>query len=378
MPWGEVTVKENREEFVLLARQDGANVSQLCERFGISRKTGYKWLDRYMANGIDALEDQTRRPHHSPRKSTTPIEEAVVEVRQRHPAWGGRKIAHVLGRDRQIVLAPSTVTNILRRHHLIDPAASEAATPWQRFEHAEPNALWQMDFKGHFAVAEQRCHPLTVIDDHSRYNLTLEACKNEQRETVESILRRTFSRYGLPLRINTDNGSPWGTAGQGVLSGLGAWLIRLGVGLSHSRPLHPQTNGKDERFHRTLKAEVLNHRHFPHFDSIQPEFDRWRLIYNHERPHEALSMQTPVQRYRSSTRSMPGTLPPIEYSPNDLVRKVQQGGWISFKGKEIRISTALIGLPVALRPDPTADGRYDLYYCHQHIGRFDLTNNDAF
>lgn len=321
MPWEHVTVIEKREEFVMLAIQEDANISQLCQRFGISRKTGYKWLNRFDGQK-SALVDQSHRPHYSPHKSSLDVEKAVIGLRRRHPAWGGRKIAHVLARDQQLIVAPSTVTAILHRHQLIDSAASVAATAWKRFEHAEPNQLWQMDFKGHFAVADQRCHPLTVIDDHSRYNIVLAACQNEQRLTVQAILERTFARYGLPHRINTDNGSPWGAAGRGALIGLAVWLIRLGVKLSYSRPLHPQTNGKDERFHRTLKAEVLAYHHFDNFPQVQNKFNRWRLIYNHERPHEALSMQTPGQRYRPSQRCFPAILPSIEYGPDDLIRKV--------------------------------------------------------
>ena len=202
------------------------------------------------------------------------------------------------------------------------------------------------------------------------------ACRNEQRQTVQTVLQRVFERYGMPRRINTDNGSPWGTAGQGALSGLGVWLIRLGVHLSHSRPLHPQTNGKEERFHRTLKAEVLRQRHFSDFDSVQSQFDRWRQIYNCQRPHEALNMQTPAQRYHASHISMPRTLPAIEYDSNLLVRKVQQGGWISLLGKNVRISKALIGQPVALKADCDIDGRYDIYYCHQYIDSISLKSVD--
>jgi transposase InsO family protein len=376
MPWEQVTVQQSRKEFVLMARQADANISQLCERFGISRKTGYKWLGRAAQDSLDALDDRSRRPHGSPSKSLNSLEQAVVQLRQRHAAWGGRKISHVLARDHQLHLAPSTVTNILHRHHLITPTASEAATPWQRFEHEEPNAMWQMDFKGHFGVATQRCHPLTVIDDHSRYSLALQACRNEQRQTVQAVLQRVFARYGLPRRINTDNGPPWGSAGQGPLTALGVWLIRLGVHLSHSRAMHPQTNGKDERFHRTLKAEVLHQYHFADFDSVQPEFDRWRYVYNCERPHQALDMQTPAQRYRASPISMPRNLPAIEYGPGDLVRQVQQGGWVHLKGKELRLSKALTGQPVALRAHSNVDGRYDVYFCHQFIDSISLNQID--
>ncbi len=372
MPWESVTVEKRRKEFVMLAVQGGCNMSDLCRCFKISRKTGYKWLGRFQEGVASSLQDQPRRPLTSPRQSDASLEASVLSVRAAHPAWGGRKIAHVLMRDRQLQVAPSTVTSILHRHGKISAAASEAATAWQRFEHEQPNSLWQMDFKGHFAVGAQRCHPLTVLDDHSRYNLTLTACPNEQRTTVQSALIETFRRYGLPSRINTDNGSPWGTSLQGSLSALGVWLIRLGVSLSHSRPFHPQTNGKDERFHRSLKAEVLAYRHFEQMQQVQSEFDRWRLIYNHERPHEALSMATPVQRYRPSARRFPEILPAIEYDSDDAVRKVQSDGSISFKGHALRLSKALTGQSVALRPQPNSDGIYQIYFCHQLLNTINL------
>jgi transposase InsO family protein len=377
MSWEAYTVTEKREEFVVLAEKEGGNISALCRRFGISRKTGYKWLKRYAEGAAEALRDQSRRPLSSPQQSPASVEEAVLSVRQAHPAWGGRKIAHVLDRDRQLRVAPSTVTGILHRHGQIDPVASEAATPWQRFEHEAPNRLWQMDFNGHFAVGDGRCHPLTVIDDHSRYNVALAACGNERRDTVQAVLERVFAQYGLPQRINTDNGPPWGTAGQEALSGLAVWLIRLGVRLSHSRPWHPQTNGKDERFHRSLKAEVQAHRHFESLAQVQGEFDHWRGIYNRERPHEALSMQTPAQRYVPSPRHLPASLPPIEYGPDDLVRKVQQGGWISFQGRDVRISKALLGQPVALRPCLDAEGLFKIYFCHQPLFSLNLREYDV-
>jgi transposase InsO family protein len=302
------------------------------------------------------------------------LEEAVLAVRDVHPAWGGRKIARVLERDRKIVVAPSTVTHILHRHGRIEAFKSQAAQAWKRFEHDAPNALWQMDFKGHFQMLSGRCHPLTVLDDHSRYNLILQACADERRLTVQQHLQACFERYGLPQRIQADNGTPWGCSRErGTLTQLGVWLIRLGICLSHSRPAHPQSNGKEERFHRTLKAEVLNQRIFADLTEVQAAMDRWRLIYNHERPHEAISLQVPVQRYRPSPVSLPASLPPIEYLSSDAVRKVQQGGWIHFRGRELRISRALVGQPIALRPNLDKEDCFDVFFCHQRITSFDLS-----
>ena len=265
MPWMELSPMEQREEFVRLALSPGANVSELCRRFGISRKCGYKWLARHRAEGAAGLADRSRRPHASPTRSTAAVEAQVLEVRaQSNNAWGGRKIARVLtnrapanadpaGAGLAKIPAISTITEILRRNGKLEARAHEHPGPFQRFERERPNALWQMDFKGHFATAQGRCHPLTVLDDHSRYSLALEACANEQDQTVRARLIAAFRRYGLPDQMLMDNGPPWGDTGGEPFTIFSVWLLRLGVAVSHGRPRHPQTQGKDERFHRTLK-----------------------------------------------------------------------------------------------------------------------------
>ncbi len=223
MPWSTRDTMSLRQEFVLLARQEGSNRRELCRRFGISPQTGYKWLARYAESGDAGLADRTRRPSHSPMRTEAELEQAVIALRQQYPAWGGRKISRRLADlGWSDVPAPSTVTSILHRYGLIAPEASDSSTPWQRFEHAEPNQLWQMDFKGGFALADgQRCSPLTVIDDHSRFNVVLAACTQTQSAIVQRHLRQAFERYGLPLRINADNGAPWGSPTQpGQLTGL--------------------------------------------------------------------------------------------------------------------------------------------------------------
>jgi transposase InsO family protein len=251
MPWSARNVSDLREEFVVLARQNGVSFSELCRRFGVSRQTGYKWLGRYAEQGPCGLVERSRRPVGSPSMTPSGLQRQVLELRLQHPAWGGRKISRRLADlGHAGVPAPSTVNSILKRHGLITPEASSAAQPWQRFEHAQPNALWQMDFKGHFPTAtDGRCSPLTVLDDHSRYSLVLQACGKTDTDTVQGWLIEAFRRHGLPVRINTDNGAPWGAPGQpGQLTGLAVWLIRLGIQVSYSQPYHPQTNGKDERF----------------------------------------------------------------------------------------------------------------------------------
>lgn len=372
MPWQEVSAMLLRKEFVMLASVEGANRAELCRRFGISRKTGYKWLERARSAELAVLADESRRPRHSPTRSGELVEQAIVSLRDEHPAWGARKLRRRLQNLGWSALpAPSTVQAILRRHGRIDPAQSAQHQPWQRFEHEHPNALWQMDFKGHFALGAARCHPLTVLDDHSRFNLCLRACGDERGSTVQSHLTHTFERYGLPQRIAVDNGSPWGDTMDSPYTPLVAWLIRLGVSVSHSRPYHPQTLGKDERFHRTLRAEVIARQSFADLDAAQYRFDRWRYIYNFERPHEAIGMQIPAARYAPSPRSLPEVLSPIEYAPGDIVRRVQQQGFLSYRGRSFRISKAFSGYPVALRPTVT-DGLMDVFFCHQKITQINL------
>jgi transposase InsO family protein len=360
-----------REEFLSLVSQPGSNFSQLCRRFGISRKTGYKWRQRWRQNHDQELGDRSRRPLHSPLRTATKIETQVLAIHDQY-TWGARKVAHCLERDQQIVLAKSTVHSILQRHGRVTTEPELALGTYQRFEQERPNQLWQMDFKGHYALGNgERCHPLTVLDDHSRYALCLQACRNEQSATVKERLTATFRCYGLPLRMLMDNGPPWGKDREHQYTPLTVWLLHLGVDVSHSRPYHPQTQGKDERFHRSLKAEALGRRIFGDFSQMQTRFDEWRDCYNHLRPHEALGMAVPATRYRVSDRSFPEKLPPLEYSPIDQMRNVQSDGKIYFRNREFRVGKAFRGYPVALRPT-SVDGLYEVYFATHRISTVDL------
>jgi transposase InsO family protein len=276
-------------------------VAALCRRFGISRQTGYLYLRRYKADGADGLRDRSSRLLNSPGRCAPEIESRIIELRAAHPRWGGRKLARRLA-DLGVegVPAASTVTEVLRRHGKIDPAESELRTATQRFERSLPNELWQMDFKGHFAIDAGRCHPLTVLDDHSRYSIGVIACDNETEQTVKTHLTGLFRRYGLPAAMLADNGSPWGGSGVPGYTALEVWLMRVGVRLYHGRARHPQTQGKEERFHRTLDVEVLQANRFADLVACQAAFDRFRRVYNTERPHESLAMAVPQSRYRAS------------------------------------------------------------------------------
>lgn len=376
MPWKTNSIESVRLELVLFAQQEDSNLQQLCKRYGIAPKTAYKWVGRYEAEGPQGLQNRSRRPHHSPHKTPDRLEGAVLEIRRRHKAWGGRKIHQVLVRKRYGgVPAPSTITDILRRHGWLDAQESQRHRAWKRFEREAPNRLWQMDFKGHFALANgQRCHPLTVVDDHSRFAVGLRACGDEQRETVQAQLTRIFRHYGLPEAMVMDNGSPWGYGrDQEAFTELGVWLIRLGVRVLHSGPGHPQTHGKNERFNRTLKVELLQGRLFRDLEHCQGCFDQWRHGYNLERPHEALGMKTPAQCYQPSDRSFPESLGAIEYGPGDIIRKVQWKGEIHYRNRTFLIGRAFHGYPVALRPT-REDGIYDVYFCQQKITQINLNN----
>jgi transposase InsO family protein len=363
-------------EFVRLAGSPGVNRRELFRRFGISATLGYRLLSRYAAQGEAGLEERSRRPRASPRTTSGEIEAAVMMVRAEHPAWGGRKIAAVLRRQGLAAPSPSTVTQILRRHGVALGAFGGGHEAFIRFEHPAPNDLWQMDFKGHVRLgASGRLHPLTVLDDHSRFCVALEACADQERQTVKSRLIKAFQRYGLPWRITADNGPPWGSgmSGDGVgrsWTALGVWLLEHDIALSHSRPYHPQTQGKDERFHRTLKAEALSGPPFADLAQAARHLQSWRTIYNTQRPHQALDLATPITRYAPSSRRYQATVEPFVYGPDDLIRRVDDGR-ISFNARRIRVPKAFSGKIIALRPTDV-DGQYHLVFRTKTITTIDL------
>jgi transposase InsO family protein len=370
MPFEDKSAMSQKLELVRLALSGEANVSELCRRFGIGRTNAYKLLHRYRIEGEAGLAERSRRPQSSPLRSPAAVEAAALKVRREHPSWGGRKIAKVLARQGQGAPSPSTVTGILRRNGIELGAMGGGAKPFIRFEHPAPNDLWQMDFKGHVAMHTGRLHPLTVLDDHSRFSVVLAACANEAADTVKSHLIEAFRRYGLPWRIAVDNGSPWGDHAESRFTTLTTWLIETGVSVSHSRPYHPQTLGKDERFHRSLKAEVLA---VPFKDLAQARLalEQWRGIYNAQRPHDALAGAVPMDRFTISPRQYREAPKPFEYADGDIVRRVQRHGWISFQGRPIKMSKAFAGKAIAFR-STHQDGAFDAYFRHQKIGTVDL------
>jgi transposase InsO family protein len=373
MPWKEKTTMSQRQEFVELALKEDANIRALCREFGITPRTGYKWIKHYQEHGEAGLYDCSRRPKTSPLKSNSLIEEAVLRVRRAHPAWGGRKIQWKLVRDGvKPVPAASTITAILSRNEMLDPKESKKHLPLQRFEMEQANQLWQMDFKGHFEIANGSvCHPLTVLDDHSRFLIGLKACPNEHAKTVQGQLKDIFGCYGLPERMLMDNGSTW----KGFHTGLTFWLVRLGIQVVHGRIHHPQTQGKDERLHRTLKSELLTRQTFYDLPDCQSKFDAWKDGYNYERPHEALGMQTPGSHYQPSPRIFTGNLPPIEYEADDILRKIDCLGKVQYQGRKIRVGKAFKNSLVALRPTEM-DGVFNVFFFKQRIAQINLLTDN--
>jgi len=348
-----------RWEFVRLALAEGANVRALCRRYGVSPTTGYKWLARYRAAGRAGLADRSRRPAHVPGRTPATLEARVLALRDAHPAWGGRKLRRRLqALGVADVPSASTITAILRRHGRLAAARPRPPTVG-RFEHDAPNALWQIDFTGHVALRRGRCHPLALIDDHSRFALALEACGDERLATVKQRLSMAFRRYGLPWRLLADNGPPWGDDAASRHTRLTVWLLRLDIAVSHGRPYHPQTQGKVERFHRSLRAEVLAGPLLRDLADCQRRFDAWRQVYNAERPHDGLGLAVPLARYRPSPRPFPETLPPLLYDGGEIVRRVDQQGRLSWRNRVFRVGKALAGQAVAIRPTGH-DGRFDV------------------
>jgi transposase InsO family protein len=357
-----------------MAQQQPSCMTRLCARYGISRKTGYKWRRRYAAGGEEALADQTRRPHRSPRCVPAAVAAVVVALREQHPAWGGRKLRRRL-QDLcySAVPAASTCTQILRRGQLLGKEPPRPQS-FVRFQRARPNELWQMDFKGHFPTQSgARCHPLTVLDDHSRFNVVLRPCADEQGERVKDVLTDAFARFGLPEAILCDNGPPWGHGEQtSPHTTLSVWLLRLGVEVLHGRPYHPQTQGKDERFHRTLERELLCRHTWSDLKHCGRLFPPYREHYNCERPHDALQGDTPIRHYASSPRSLPNTLSPLEYPSDFTLREVYANGLIFFRNQSWYVGRAFASLTVGLRPSPQADGQWEVFFGQHRIGHLDF------
>lgn len=374
MPWKAVSVVDHRERFVRDCLGCRFTVSEACRRYGISRKTGYKWLNRFLAQGRDGLRDQSRRPAESPNATQPERVQPIVEMRQKHPTWGAKKLlVRLRKKDRKAVWpAPSTVALILKRNGLVSekPRRRPQPPPGTRRElivPTRPNRVWTADFKGHFRTQDRRyCYPLTVMDRYSRYLLECHGMLQMTHEETVACFRELFIRYGLPDMIRTDNGTPFCSVGLAGLSQLAVWWIRLGIRLDRIRPAHPEENASHERFHRTLKRETAQ----PPESNCrrqQRRFDAFWYEYNYERPHEALGQVVPGDVYEPSGRPWPRQLPEIVYPGHFEVRHVGSNGTISFGARVYFLSETLDGEDVAL--EEIDDGLWTVYLADVPIAR---------
>jgi len=377
MPWKGVTVSEQRQRFIEDFQLNYYSVTELAERFSISRKTAHKWIKRYLEHGQAGLEEQSRRPQSCPWQTDGAIVAELVAVRKAHPSWGPKKLLDVMSRRDPERYLPSipTAARILARDGLVKPRRRyrRAHPGCPQTNAAEPNDIWPADYKGQFRLKNGKyCFPLTVSDLSSRYLLGCDAHPAISLQKTFAHFKGLFATYGLPSRIRTDNGVPFASNALGRLSQLSVWFIKLGIYPELIEPGKPHQNGVHERMHRTLKQEAT----IPPASSLrgqQRKFDGFREEFNQERPHESLGMKRPAEVYQASDRSMPKRLEPYDYPGHYLVRRVSRSGTIRVLGRQIFVSNTLQEDYVGL--EEVDDGVYDLYFCFYQIGRYDLKAN---
>ncbi|HEX7072294.1 MAG TPA: IS481 family transposase [Rhodothermales bacterium] len=374
MPWQGVTPVDLRAEFTRAFTAGWFSMTELCDQYGISRKTGYKWVDRYEAEGRAGLVDRSRRPHHSPRATSARVVELLCEARRRHPTWSARKLIAVLRGHHPRLPWPARSTGcaLLKAHGLVRARrrrvrARAASAPLAPITH--PNEVWTADFKGEFRTGDRRyCYPLTVRDGFSRYVLRCDALPTKGTASTRDRFERAFRDYGVPARIRSDNGEPFAGTGLTRLSRLSAWWIRLGIQPERIALGHPEQNGSHEQFHRVLKAETARPP-APSLAAQQRRFRHFCTEYNEERPHEALHDQPPASCYTPSPRPFPARLPPLEYPGHMEIRRVSPFGQVSWAGRGLYLTEVLGGEYVAF--DEVEDGIWMLYFATVRLARFD-------
>lgn len=377
MPWEETTPMEERARFVEEFESALYSVTELCDRYGISRKTGYKWLNRYGVEGEAGLRDRSRAPRSSPSRTLERLVEPLLALRRKHPTWGPRKLLAYLAKRSPEEPWPSasTIGEILKRHGLVQERhrRSRGLAAFKRgnlTQATAANHVWACDFKGQFRTADgQVCYPLTVTDSYSRYLLGVDGLVSVSEPYSWPVFERLFRCYGLPQIIRSDNGSPFAAARSlAGLTRLAVKWLKLGIRPERIKPGHPEQNGSHERMHRDLKRETVRP---PAPDSAtqQERFDRFRQIRNHERPHEALGQKTPVELYCASPRPYPSKVSTPSYPGHFEVRYVRPAGEIKFRGRYLFLGEALRGEHVGL--EEFDDGRWSLYFAEYLLGRFD-------
>lgn len=372
MPWEEKTVEETRAEFIARAMSGEQSKSALCREYGISRPTAYKWIERYL-NG-ENLSDHSRRPFHSPQRIDPVIEAAIIQMRRMYPALGAKKIHRMMLNDGVFVPpAVSTINAVLKRNGLICREASLAATPYKRFEKEQPNQMWQADFKGNFTMQNgQQCHPLSILDDHSRMCLCADAKANQQRSGVQESFQKTFETYGLPSILLCDNGHPWGASQSTSITKFEVWLMQLGILPIHIRIKHPQTQGKVERFNGSYKRECLKFYTPVDLADAQRTRQEYMHFYNHRRPHEALSMDVPAEHYTPSTRNFPSKISSWEYEAGGSIRSIKSSGYLTIDGQGYYLSEGLGDQTVMIYPSASREHTVDVVFRQFRVAQIDV------
>lgn len=375
MPWEETEPMKERIKFVLDVESGFFEFTEVCERYGVSRKTGYKWWKRYLEGGIEALRDQSRAPHHCPHKTPKEVEDKIIQLRKEHEGWGAPTLRYRLKRTHPQMQWPavSTIGEILKRRGESKPRKRGRKPPGvfrgSPVETEEPNQVMTADFKGEFRTQDgPYCYPLTMQDHWARYSFCCQAMRSTSAQPARDQFERVFQQYGLPQAILTDNGIPFAGSGLRRLSRLSVWWIRLGIQPLLIQPGHPEQNGRHERYHRTLKQETA----FPpaaNLNAQQQIFDRFRKEYNQERPHQSLAGKTPAEVYRPSKRPYPKCLPPAEYPGHYEVRRVASNGLIKLHGHTIFLSSALQYETVGL--EEFKDGVWSIYLKETLLARWD-------
>lgn len=369
MPWESKTVEELRKEFVLEADKS-SNFSAVCREFGITRKTGYKWLERYRADG--SLSDQSRKPRITANKTPEETEKLIIELRSENPGWGAKKLKQVLENQGYIIPSQKTVNNILNRYGCISPEESLKHKPYIRFEKENCNDMWQTDFKGEFRTLDNRyCYPLNIFDDRSRF-LIKTASFSSTENVVLPTFKAAFYEYGMPLSVLSDNGTQFSGFRKGFTQ-FEKWLMNHDVLPIHGRIAHPQTQGKIERFHNTMKSELLKYNSFENAKAADRAIQLWRDKYNNIRPHEALGMKCPADIYKPSEREYHDEVKRFEYSGQYHVIKVNSWGYVRFDKWQIYLSETMIGEHIEFRPNPLGDS-FIACYRNFKIAEFNVDN----
>lgn len=372
MPWENRTVKEQRIEFVEAAQQS-SNFSAVCREFGITRATGYKWLRRYETG--EELIDRSRRPRNSPKQISEEIEAQILAIRKENPGWGAKTIRSVMERSGCTELpCAKTVNNVLNRHNCISEEESAKHKPFTRFEKDTCNDMWQTDFKGEFRMENQQyCYPLTILDDHSRFSIAIVPRLSTENVVIPAF-KRAFSEFGLPKAVLSDNGAQFAGFRRGYTQ-FEKWLMTLDVLPVHGRIKHPQTQGKIERFHRSMKCELLTHVRIENIDDADRKFSQWRQKYNFQRPHEALGMRCPGEIYTPSLRPLPDKITSFSYGGEFHVIKVNSWGYVRFDRWQVYLSETMIGEYVEFRPNPHGDS---FFACFRNfkIAEFDAHSGE--